>query len=270
LIEAIAHLNLFDTAINEEITVFASLLIPYVPVDDAMMASPETTIVLAQAETKSEIEPRLELQVCELEENSFADDEYPSTAYRFPIGIYPAAVVREYFGALSGWKEEIDMRSSKTTIVEYPKYAALEPSKEDSRLGGQGFSPHSKKWVGADKLTALVEFNGQVIRVKMDIVVVRRISNRGGYGDGFSGGGEALDAVANECMWRGYTEVERLGISESTGIPPSEDKEEKENEGEGCNIDPANWYSNASLLSLRRENTQKKPPKQKGGWYRGA
>jgi hypothetical protein len=191
--------------------------------NDAMVTPPET-IMLARAEeksnVKSSVKPKFELRVCDLKENDFANDEYPPNVPRSPIVIYPAGVLRHYLSERSGWKEKFDMNSSKITIIEEPQYAALEPYKEDSYPGGQGFLyiPQPNNWLGADQLTALVEFNGQTVRVKMDIVVVRIVDDRSGFSNGFSGGGEALDKIANECLFLGgYEHIQRVRIFSTVG-----------------------------------------------------
>jgi hypothetical protein len=187
------------------------------------IVNPPEIILLVRAEAKSKTTPMYELRgACELEENTFADEGYPSNIPHYPIVIYPTDVLQAYLNKLSGSEEYIDMRSAKVSIVEAPRHGTLEPYEPNSSYPplGLGFHyfPQPRNWLGADQLTALVEFNGLSVRVKMDIVVVKGIDDRNGFGDGFSGGGETLDAIANECKLRGYENINRIRISSDSSI----------------------------------------------------
>jgi hypothetical protein len=241
---ATSRTDLSNMIINEEITMLASLLIPYIPMDDAAAISPGTAIMLAQAETKSGTQPMYELRgSCNLEESPFTEGPTGFSSTFFPVVIHPTHVVAQYFQKylepVKGSDTDIamDFRGAKVSVVEMPRHGTLEPFQrvDNYDLTGPGFIYNlpSRDWLGADQLTALVELGKLAIRVKMDIVVVRMIDDRNGFSHGFSGGGEELDAIANECKWRGYNEIERVWISGPTEIPSSEDKEEEEDEWEG-------------------------------------
>jgi hypothetical protein len=219
LAETIAHSNLSDTSINKEITMLASLLIPYIPMDDAMMTSP-TVVVLAQAETESEIQPMYELRACYVRRSP--KYKKPSHVTSPPIAFLPTEVIGQYIETITGWDVTLDMRGAKVSILEMPQHGILEPYDpgRNSLLIGPGFiyTPQPEIWLGADQFTALVEFNGQSVQVKIDFVIVGGGSEDGFFMDGSSEGGAALDKIANECQMRGWEHIQRVPISSDSSV----------------------------------------------------
>lgn len=184
-----------------------SLLVSFVLIDDNFVP-PSAPQPIAVSTNKIDID--LSGQ-CILVGSPGPSTLFPNKDISDRTGVFPAFAIQQYHALTK--QKPLNLLSAKVVLIEGPQHGKLIAlNRIDPDLGnGYWFYPDAG-YLGTDYMTALVEYSGNSVKVKTKLVVVDTIFDNtegapGGYIGGLSGGGAALDKIANDCD---FSKVERI------------------------------------------------------------
>jgi hypothetical protein len=187
-----------------------SLFVPYIPPDSDLTVLPPYA-QMATSEKKVDFALTGD---CNLVESLDKSVFFPNKGESNPSHIFPAYAFQKYLESKSS--TYVNLSTARVVILESSQRGQLLALNSlDPDLGpGFQYTPQSG-YRGADYITALVEYEGQRIKIKTKLVVVDAVIDSSGYEGGNSGGGPALDKEANACLYK--SNIRRIGMQGTTG-----------------------------------------------------